>query len=481
MKPMRKPRLNRHALKAPIAPIALRQIPGYANPNLGATSLAAYLAQNARAYLAGYAVEALPPNLVTPWLWLVLLITLAGLIVSWPPMHKRLKQQLSPTARPLLLTTYYLLLLPVWLLGALALYYIAVLDRGAFNVRYASFVTPALYALLGLGVAGWASIGRRGSVAAVIGLAALAAVALPMVPAVRADFTSEQSAREDISGVVAWLRNEAQTGDVIFVDQKYPLGFYYGRYTIDPDVDESETPTGGDTGGTEAPARYLFVDINTLDQRLTAWAAEAERVFWVQWFESDTDPRNAVPFLLNQAGTLADEQLFRGYRITRWDLSPPNTFSLAADEPLRVTFAREDGDIITPLIETVAASLPETGSVGGTLPVVLRWRRVGDVIQPLKARVALYGPLGNEATRDNRIAQADERLLNDRHLLPSEWSPQVAPLNVYRVVPPADLAPGTYALRLLVYDADTLAPLTALDEAGQPAGVEATLGEIVIK
>ena len=35
----------------------------------------------------------------------------------------------------------------MWLIGALVLYYVAVLDRNAFNVRCASFVTPALYAL----------------------------------------------------------------------------------------------------------------------------------------------------------------------------------------------------------------------------------------------------------------------------------------------------------------------------------------------
>jgi hypothetical protein len=51
------------------------------------------------------------------------------------------------------------LLLPsftlTWLLGGLALYYVAVLDRNAFNVRYASFVTPALYTLIAVGLAGF--------------------------------------------------------------------------------------------------------------------------------------------------------------------------------------------------------------------------------------------------------------------------------------------------------------------------------------
>ena len=61
------------------------------------------------------------------------------------------------------------------------------------------------------------------------------------------------------------------------------LGFIMGATPSTP----SETPAGPEAA---APARYLFVDINTIDQRLTEWAGDANRVFWVQWFESDTDP-----------------------------------------------------------------------------------------------------------------------------------------------------------------------------------------------
>ena len=108
------------------------------------------------------------------------------------------------------------------------------------------------------------------------------------------------------------------------------------------------------------------------------------------------------------------------------------------------------------------------------VPVVIRWARVpdGDVSRPLKARVALYDADGN------RVAQADERLLNDRHVLPAAWSPDDHPLNVYRVNLPDDLPVGDYAVGLLVYDADTLEPLGVVDAAGNPNGVEAMIGQI---
>ncbi len=429
-------------LASPVAPIAWRQIPGYANPNLGVPSLADYLAQNWRADWGGYAYDATLAGGVAPvWLWVTL--GLIGIGLGIAAMRRRL------SAAPLGF-------LAVWLVVGLALYYVAVLDRGAFNVRYSSFVTPALYTLAAAGLTGWASLWRPlGAVAAV--------VALALWPwAVHADLYDPRFAREDISGVTSWLRDHAGAGDLILVDQKYPFGFYYQRYAIDPAV----TPVGPEA----AAARYLFVDINTVDQRLDEWAGDAKHVFWVQWFESDTDPRRAVAFLLDKAGVRGGEESFQGYSIDWWTLTPPNMFVLAPElAPLAVTFP--------PAVRTLELSLPrDPVPAGGMVPVVLRWARVPDgmVTRPLKARVALYNEGGD------RIAQADERLLNDRHVLPAEWSADDHPLNVYRVNVPDDLATGEYAVGLLVYDAETLEPLGVVDAAGNPAGVEAVIGHIHI-
>jgi hypothetical protein len=103
--------------------------------------------------------------------------------------------------------------------------------------------------------------------------------------------------------------------------------------------------------------------------------------------------------------------------------------------------------------------------------VVVRWQRVpgGQADRPLKARVALYD------AQDNRLAQSDERLLNDRHLLPSQWQGSDQPLNVYLLETAEPLPPGAYQVRLLVYDAETLEPLSFIDGAGNPQGVEPVL------
>lgn len=428
-------------LVAPIAPIALRQIPGYANPNLGIPSLWSYLAQNWQAYWGGYAFEAaLGHGWAVKWLWLAAALAVIGMVSGWQSLQNKMP--------------FVFLLL--WLFGGLALYYIAVLDRGAFNVRYSSFVTPALYALIGLALTAWGRLWRPLAFLVLV-------VALAIWPqAIYADLYDQRFSREDISGVTTWLREHAGPGAVIFVDQKYPFGFYYPRYTIDP----AASPNGDEA----APARYLFVDINTIDKQLQEWAGEATQVYWVQWFESDTDPRRAVTFLLDQAGERAGEEIFQGYSIDWWQLTPPNTFALAPNmTPLTFAFP--------PAVQTVEVSLPDEPVVrGGHLPVVIRWQRQagGEVTRPLKARVALYNADGG------RISQRDERLLNDRHLLPAEWSPQDRPLNVYLLDVPDDLVRGQYTIGLLVYDADTLEPLGVVDEAGNATGVEATIGTVEV-
>ena len=122
---------------------------------------------------------------------------------------------------------------------------------------------------------------------------ALAALALIVIlaPGLRGDLSDPRFFREDTRGLVTWLKaNTDPNRDLILVDQRYPFGFYYERWNNTPD---GLPPVGPPN---LAPAQYLFVDINTVAERLTDLAKGRDRVFWVRWFESDTDPRRgAVP------------------------------------------------------------------------------------------------------------------------------------------------------------------------------------------
>ena len=87
-------------------------------------------------------------------------------------------------------------------------------------------------------------------------------------------------------GLVAWLQQEADPArDVILVDQRYPFGLYWPRWNYSADGFPPAEPAG------LAPTQYLFVDINTVAERLAWFARGRERVFSVRWFESDTDQR----------------------------------------------------------------------------------------------------------------------------------------------------------------------------------------------
>ncbi|MBK8046889.1 MAG: hypothetical protein IPK16_07060 [Anaerolineales bacterium] len=447
-------------LASPILPIALRQLPEYENPNITIPSIGDYLQQNWQAYLGGYAFDpALLAGQGTLWLWTVLALAVVGAGIGLTAAWRRRASAASGAHLEFGVLTFLL----AWLVGGLALYYIAVLDRNSFNVRYASFITPALFVLMGAGFAAFAVWWKP------LPVAALAILLVGVAPALQADLYDPRFDREHIGEVTNWLRANTRPGDVIFVDQKYPFGFYYQPFTTDP---------AAVLNGDEPPARYLFVDINTLDQQLVTWAKDAQRVFWVQWFESDTDPRRAVHFLLDKYGQQGGEQWFQGYSIDWWDMNPPTDFVLAPSlQPLQVRFGST--------VQTVALSLPEQSlAPGELLPVAIQWQRApGDpVAQPLKARVALYDGA------DNRLVQADERLLNDRHRAPVEWRSEDQPLNVYSLPLPEDLPEGEYAVRLLVYTyipdgtgGETTQPLDFMDVAGNPAGQETAIGKVIVE
>ena len=106
-----------------------------------------------------------------------------------------------------------------------------------------------------------------------------------LAPGLRGDLSDPRFFREDTRGLVTWLKaNTDPNRDLILVDQRYPFGFYYERWNNAPDGSPPAEPQS------LAPAQYLFVDINTVAERLTDLAQGRGRVVWVRWFESDTDP-----------------------------------------------------------------------------------------------------------------------------------------------------------------------------------------------
>lgn len=425
-------------LLAPLAPVMLRQIPGYDNPNLQLPALGGYVSELARAFSQGEFAPAWSWTLGR-WLWLALL---AGGAVLGFAAHR------TGAARS---RWDRLALLALTLLGGLALYYLILVRRSAFDPRYISFVLPPLWAL-----AGWALASLRGLARPLPWLAA-GALALLAVPSLRADLADPANFREDMRGVVAWLAARATPADVILVDQRYPFGFYWQRWNNDGYGFPPAEPAG------QAPAQYLFVDVNRLGERLTELAGQAQHVFWVTWYESDTDPRGATAALLTAYGELVDQEDLRGYSVGQWRMQPPVVFRLPnAFTPLDLRF--EPG---VSLVEGDWLGRQTPAPAGQPVLAALRWQADGPTARPLKASLRLKNAAGDT------VSQADRLLLNDRHLRSDAWPAGASALGIYSL-PLEGVAPGDYTLTVVLYDEETLAPVGL---AGG-SGVEPVIGTV---
>jgi predicted ribosomally synthesized peptide with SipW-like signal peptide len=175
-------------------------------------------------------------------------------------------------------------ILVAWFLVPLAVYFLVLQRRPSFEPRYMMLVTPALVMLVGWGLPhrgaslraapqggfarGWeAWWGRLGL------LAALAVFGI----GTWAYFTNVASYKDDSAGVANWLAAETTSSDVVYVDVPHPFEYYAERIP--------------------APMRYLFVDVHTAADVLNKEAAGRDRLFWVTWRGSDTDPRGVIPLV----------------------------------------------------------------------------------------------------------------------------------------------------------------------------------------
>jgi hypothetical protein len=67
-----------------------------------------------------------------------------------------------------------------------------------------------------------------------------------------------------------------------------------------------------------------------------------------------------------------------------------------------------------------------------------------------------------------------------RYPFTSIWSPYVYALDSHEIDPLPGIPPGTYDVVLTVFDRDTLAPLSVLNDQGQPAAPVLTLGQVTV-
>jgi uncharacterized membrane protein len=422
----------------PQLPLALRQTTTYANPNLNPPGIREFVSRSWLAYTLGTAVD----PAIGRWL-AAILAAILGLVVLFLFARARRGVQGDQLGTATFLVG--------WFLIPLAAYFLVLQRRPSFEPRYMMLVTPALLLLLAWGLA----VGPpRGSSAGRhrIGWGGLGVLLVTAAFAwgTWSYFTRVESYKDDSAGVAAWLAAETTSDDVVYVDVPHPFHYYADRIP--------------------APTRYFFVDVHTAADVLNAEAAGRDRLFWVTWRGSDTDPRGVIPFLLDKVGRRGGERDFRGYHVTWWDLPRGAHFSLPGDlPPADITF----GDVVR--LDGLAFS--DTVQVGGVAWATLHFTLLRDTDVDYRVSLRLYSPEGN------RLASTDKDLLNDRHFRTSAWpldDPRLnQAINVYTLPIPPDASPGSYRLETVVYEATTLEALPVA--AGSASdGISAFLDTVVV-
>lgn len=448
-------------LFAPQLWLALRQVTSYTNPNLVPPTLAHFASRSWQAYTVGLTVE--------PALARWGMAAMAGvLLVGWLIQLRTNRGKLTIPA----------LFLSGWLLLPLGAYFIVLQRQPSFEPRYMILVTPALFLLLALGLGHAPPLKPRRPGSTIQGahftwqtwpaarLQPLVQHLLALIPIITfalslySYYTNEAYFKDDSAGVADWLAAQTSPNDIIYIDVPHPFHYYAAQ------------------GHIPAPARYLFVDIHTAADILTREAAGRDRLFWVTWHGSDTDPRGVIPFLAQKYGRQLGQLDFRGYRVTWFSLPQAGTvFSLPATlTPSQATF----GDVLR--LDGLA--------YGGHPP----WQKSTSVKEPVWA--TLHFTLLKQTHVDYRVslrlrdeaghivAQVDKDLLNDRHFRTSAW-PLADPalnqaINVYTLPLPADTPPGSYQLEAVVYNAQPPYPSEGVSGHPSAGGQAALLGTITV-
>ncbi|MCK6628103.1 MAG: glycosyltransferase family 39 protein [Anaerolineae bacterium] len=435
-------------LFAPQLFLALRQITSYTNPNLAPPSLSDFILHSWQAYTVGLTLDPQP----TAWGMFIIAIILVFTILF--QLHQIWSQPSNlPTFQP---SIFFLL---GWFLIPLAAYFLVLQRQPSFEPRYLILVTPALFLILGSGVRGQGS----DSTSYVLRLTPHASRFILLaifIFALHSYYTNETYFKDDSAGVADWLAAETTANDLVYVDVPHPFHYYAAR------------------GQIAAPTRYLFVDIHTAADTLTREAAGRDRLFWITWRGSDTDPRGVIPFLAQKYGQRLGQRDFRGYHVEWFSLPQAGAgFSLPAElPPVNAAF----GDVLR-LDGAAFGGYPPAGE---TTPVThpawatLHFTLLRDTDVDYKVSLRLRGEDGHLA------AQVDKDLLNDRHFRTSAWPPTDPALNqainVYTLPLAAETPPGSYRLEVVVYNAQPPYPGEGVSGLESEDGAAAVLGHITV-
>ncbi len=324
-----------------------------------------------------------------------------------------------------------------------------------FNPRYLLLVTPALYLLLGGGLAALWRWGRGFSqpLAGLLLLTALLTSALSL----RNWFGDAAFAKADWRGVAAHVLSHSQDDEAVILVSGHalPVWDYYAP--------------------ARQPLRLPAFDVLDVNQTLgydvalilQAQAAGRPGAWLVLWQDNVVDPAGFVADQLARTGTELPAPTFGQIGLRHFSLSPNAAFS--AEPPLTTRTDVTFGEQVRLVGWSQPQSLPQWQNEAAVGVLRLEWM----ALQPLAADLKLAGEI---VDREGRVwgRLADQRLA--MYEFPTmRWRVGepvfgVAPLSLWPGTPP-----GRYDVRLRVYAEGEPAALAARDAAGQAQGTSVAL------
>lgn len=440
-------------LFVPQLTLALQQVTSYTNPNLVPPSLAYFISRSWQAYTVGLTIDPTPAK----WgMWSIA----AVILVSWLLLFLSKKRAIPPSTFSFLVLSF--LLLVSWLVLPLIAYYIVLQRQPSFEPRYMILITPALFLLLTVGLSQMRRI-KPPSPYPISHILLFALYTIPLtifIIGLHSYFTNSTYFKDDSAGVANWLAAETTPNDIVYVDVPHPFHYYAKQRDI------------------PAPIEYLFVDIHTAADILSHEAVGRDRLFWVTWWGSDTDPRGIIPFLAEKAGQPLGKKDFKGYKVEWFDLSKARQTSFSLPDvltPTNITF----GDVLR--LDGVAFGGTEnstTTPISEPVWATLHFTLLKEAEVNYRVSLRLRGNDGQI------VSQVDRDLLNDRHFRTSAW-PLTNPalnqaINVYTLPLATDTIPGSYRLEVIVYNAAPPYPSEGITGHDNTDGVAAIIGRITI-
>ena len=221
-----------------------------------------------------------------------------------------------------------------------------------------------------------------------------------------------------------------------------------------------------------APAQVVHIthttDPHDLAQTVEASLAAIENVTTVKFVDwdndliaGDTDGDEYIVILLNKYGRYLGSDAFANFQLHTYTdiaLDHPWTF-FEQLEPLTVHY---DGGIdllglALGQIEQLSSQQPLNLGLERSLWVNLRWQTIPGLDTDFAVSLRLHNAEGASSY------QKDFVLGNSTFARTRHWPPDEAVDTLFHLELPADLAPGEYELRLIVYSTETLTPTVEID------------------